>query len=372
MVGGVFDSHVAILTIHGTDQFKLKLGLVSLVPVSVKGDNLENVLFAWGRRNNNCRFKNNGLVGACKGQQRSGDDGKDCVYHNQLDFTQKSVDNLVYKKKKCSKKQDFFSRNIRGRDRYIQVHKITVYMKLNYTPAQQDELAGLLAKYYEIPVESLYVPSSTLELQNDIASGVLEAYATMGSCPHDNMLKRVFLTLTCLVRTSPEFAGNESAEQKHARRLRFDLLRLYILNCTTREGDTIIVKNRSRIFCLENDANWFFRELVSPHLEKHLGGNISINQAQNELEAGESHHRGRRVSDPRVPRLMLGTWHLLTDYHGFRTPMPNVVCNFIIRLLQLQGVFPENTDIDTLWVRAQLRYLNGKAEKKNQESSSGS
>lgn len=245
-------------------------------------------------------------------------------------------------------------------------------MELNYTPEQLNEAVGLLAKYYEIPAETLHVPSAALELQNGIANGVLEACATMGSCPQDELLQRVFLLLTYVVRTSPEFSGQDPVDLRHAKRLRLDLLRLYILNGTTRTGDALIVKNRSRSFRLENDANWFFRELAGPYLEKQLGQHITREQARKELEAGESHRRGRRVSDPRVPRLMLGTWRLLTDLHGFRTPMPNVLCNFIIRLLQLQGIFPENTDIDTLWVRAQLRYLNGKAKIKNQESSSGS
>lgn len=245
-------------------------------------------------------------------------------------------------------------------------------MELNYTPEQLNEAEGLLAKYYEIPAEALHVPFAALELQNSIAKGVMDAYATMGTCPHDELLHRVFLILTCVVRTSPEFTGQNPVDLKHAKRLRLDLLRLYILNGTTRAGDALIVKNRSRSFRLENDANWFFRELAGPFLEQHLGRHITREQARKELEAGESHRRGRRVSDPRVPRLMLGTWRLLTDLHGFRTPMPNVLCIFIIRLLQLQGVFPENKDIDTLWVRAQLRYLNGKAKKQNQESSSGS
>lgn len=245
-------------------------------------------------------------------------------------------------------------------------------MELNYTPEQLNEVAGLLANYYEIPAVALHVPSGALLLEDSIARNVTDAYSAMGTCPNDELLQRVLLTLTRVVRSSPEFTGKISADQKHARSLRLDLLRLYILNGTTRAGDALIVKNRSRSFRLDNDANWFFRELVEPYLECQLGRNMSREQARKELEAGESHHRGRRVSDPRVPRLMLGTWRLLSDFHGFRTPMPNVLCNFIIRLLQLQGVFPENTDIDTLWVRAQLRYLNGKARKKNQESSSGS
>lgn len=245
-------------------------------------------------------------------------------------------------------------------------------MKLNYTPEQLQEAADLLTKYYEISAGSILEPSGTLELQNDIANDVLEAYATMGACTHDNLLERVFLILTYVVRTSPEFAGHNPIEQRHTQSLRLDLLRLYVLNRTTRAGEVLIVKNQSRSFHLDNVTNWFFRELVGPYLEKHFGGNMSMEQAWKELEAGEIHHRGRRVSDPRVPRLMLGTWRLLSDFHGFQTPMPNVLCNFIIRLLQLQGVFPENTDIDTLWVRAQLRYLNGKAKKQNQESSSGS
>lgn len=245
-------------------------------------------------------------------------------------------------------------------------------MKLNYTPDQRSEVATLLAKYYEITAETLLLPTGALTLEDEIVKGILDAFATMGSCTHDELLRRVFLVLSCVVRTSPEFTGLGPDEQKHGQSMRLDLLRLYILNGTTRMGDALIIKNRSRSFRLDNDTNWFFRELVGPYLEKHLGGNMSREQARKELEAGESHHRGRRVSDPRVPRLMLGTWRLLTDFHGFRTPMPNILCNFIIRLLQLQGIFPENTDIDALWVRAQLRYLNGKAGKQNQESSSGS
>lgn len=245
-------------------------------------------------------------------------------------------------------------------------------MKLNYTPEQLKEAADLLDKYFEVPAESLHALSGALDLQNDIADGIVEAYATMGACPHDDLLRRIFLILTYVVRTRPEFAGHNLVEQKHAQRLRLDLLRLYILKSTTRAGDALIVKNQSRSFRLENDSNWIFSEMIGPYMDQHLGRNISREQARKELEAGESHHRGRRVSDPRVPRLMLGTWRILTEHHGFRTPMPNVLCNFIIRLLQLQGVFPENTDIDTLWVRAQLRYLNGKARKQNQESISGS
>lgn len=245
-------------------------------------------------------------------------------------------------------------------------------MELNYTPEQLNEVAGFLDRYYEIPAMALQVPFGALVLEDNIVRGVVNAYSAMETCPHDELLQRVFLILTYVVRTSPEFTGKISVDQKHARSLRLDLLRLYILNGTTRMGDALIVKNRSRSFRLENDANWFFHELIGPYLEGHLDGNMSREQARKELEAGENHHRGRRVNDPRVPRLMLGTWRLLTDFHGFRTPMPNVLCNFIIRLLQLQEIFPENTDIDTLWVRAQLRYLNGKAKKQNQESSSGS
>lgn len=245
-------------------------------------------------------------------------------------------------------------------------------MELNYTPEQLNEVADLLAKYYEIPTVALCVSSGALVLEDGIVDGVVDAYCAMGTCPNDELLQRVFLTLTCVVRKSPEFAGKISADQKHARSFRLDLLRLYILNGSTRMGDSLIVKNRSRSFRLENDANWFFRELVWPYLELHLGGPMSREQVRKELEAGESHRRGRRVNDPRVPRLMLGTWRMLTEFHGFRTPMPNVLCNFIIRLLQLQEIIPEDTDIDTLWVRAQLRYLNGKTGKQNQESSSGS
>ena len=245
-------------------------------------------------------------------------------------------------------------------------------MELNFTSAQLEEAMSLLSKYYGILAGELPETAITLKLKEPLIKGITNAYSSLGNCPNDELLCRTFVVLTGIITTYPEFASQYQGKTRHGQQVRRDLLRLYVLSSTTREGDEIIIKNRSRSFRLINDTNWLFRDLVDPFLKKHLEAGVTLEQARCELEAEVSHRRGRRVSDPRVPRLMLGTWRMLTDLHGFRTPMPNSLCNFIIRLLQLQGIFPEYTDIDTLWVRAQLRYLNAKADKQNQESSSGS
>lgn len=245
-------------------------------------------------------------------------------------------------------------------------------MELNYTSAQLEEAMSLLSRYYEIPASKLPGTTMTLRLKEPLIKSITDAYSSLGSCPNDELLCRTFVVLTSVVTAYPEFASQNQGKTLHSQQVRCDLLRLFVLCSTTHEGDEIIIKNRSRSFRLVNDANWLFRDLVCPFLEKHLEAGITLEQARCDLEAGVSHRRGRRVSDPRVPRLLMGTWRMLTDLHGFRTPMPNSLCNFIVRLLQLQGIFPENTDIDALWVRAQLRYLNAKADKLNQESFSGS
>jgi hypothetical protein len=47
--------------------------------------------------------------------------------------------------------------------------------------------------------------------------------------------------------------------------------------------------------------------------------------------------------------------------------MPNKLCQFIIAYLQILDILPADTDIDTFWVRAQLRYIRSRrgAEEKD-------
>jgi hypothetical protein len=73
-------------------------------------------------------------------------------------------------------------------------------------------------------------------------------------------------------------------------------------------------------------------------------------------------HRGRIPTDPRIAILMWGTYSLIREYCSFRSPMPNRLCQFIIAYLQILDILPTDTEIDTFWVRAQLRYIRSKKE----------
>ena len=91
---------------------------------------------------------------------------------------------------------------------------------------------------------------------------------------------------------------------------------------------------------------------------------ISITKEEAEQELLSSKPKqGRTVSDPRLPALLWGTYGLLTELKGFKTPMPNILCDFLRQLMVLWDVLPDSPVIDTMWIRAQLRYLKAKEVK---------
>lgn len=229
-----------------------------------------------------------------------------------------------------------------------------------YTTEVLSEALDVISRYYGIATENIPVSEPDALFRERLE----KAYAKLGPCENDRTILSALLILTSAIHAAPDIMG-KPADSSGSLSVRCDLLRLYILSSTTKAGDSIIIKNRSRSIRLDNEDNWMMVDLVEPYLSAHLPPSITMPKARAELDSEANHRRGRRIKDPRVPRLMWGTFRLLTDLHGFRTPMPNVLCEFIIRLLQIQEVFPENTDIDTLWVRAQLRYLRGK---ENQDS----
>ena len=130
----------------------------------------------------------------------------------------------------------------------------------------------------------------------------------------------------------------------------------------TRRMPAITLRSKKGSIRLHNSLNWLWQDLVWPYMEKKFPDILNAEDARKELLTGKR-RRGRRPNDPRVPVLLWGTYRMLYDLHGFNSPMPNSLCNFIIQLLQIQDVFPNETEIDTLWVRAELRYINSRPVK---------
>lgn len=184
-----------------------------------------------------------------------------------------------------------------------------------------------------------------------------EIYLTISPSNYDDEILHALQLLVYVVRTQSRFNRPYTAENLKEQMRRRDLLRLMILCDTTKTGDTIIIKNRSRSFQLHNDMNWFISDVVKPVVDKELGESLTVGEAFLELENANTRHRGRRAKDPQMLNLIWGTYQLISDRVSFRTPMPNALCNFIIKLLILMDVLPENTEIDAFWIRAQLRYM---------------
>lgn len=144
--------------------------------------------------------------------------------------------------------------------------------------------------------------------------------------------------------------------------IKADLLQLYLAVYGTNEQPTwISLRSADGTIRLRNFCNWFMDDMVKDYLRKHLSNINSIEQAEQELKRIKG-HRGRIPTDPRIAILMWGTYSLIREYCSFRSPMPNRLCQFIIAYLQILDILPTDTEIDTFWVRAQLRYIRSKKE----------
>ena len=235
-------------------------------------------------------------------------------------------------------------------------------------PKELQDSIHLLTKYYGFTCDQLTTVTSP-EFQKGFDQIQLNAlYETLGAeCtpPNRDEIIRTLQMLVVIVRSQPFSKHVYTADDLKEQMKRRDMLRLLVLCNTTRIGDTIIIKNRSRSFQLHNEVNWFIEELIKPNVNAVLGG-MSYEDALSELENETSHHRGRRAKDPLMLNLIWGTYRLISDRCHFRTPMPNALCNFIIKLLQLMDILPENTEVDAFWIRAQLRYIASR--KQNEQS----
>ena len=149
--------------------------------------------------------------------------------------------------------------------------------------------------------------------------------------------------------------------------IRADLLQLYL---AAYEGSGLMswvsVRTVDGTVKLRNFCNWFMDDMVREYLRKNLSDITDAEQAIEELKKNKR-HRGRIPTDPRISILLWGTYSLIREYHEFKSPMPNRLCQFIIAYLQILDILPMETDIDTFWVRAQLRYIRSRKEAKDKD-----
>ena len=104
--------------------------------------------------------------------------------------------------------------------------------------------------------------------------------------------------------------------------------------------------------------------MVKEYLRTHLADIDSIETAEIELNKIKR-HRGRIPNDPRLSLILWGTYTFLKEHYKFKSPMPNSLCQFIIIYLQTLDILSHDTDIDTFWIRAQLRYILTRKESNN-------
>lgn len=232
-----------------------------------------------------------------------------------------------------------------------------------FKPDTFGKASVLLGKYYGIELlPSMYQKDDTVVLKTSIdIDGIRKSFEELsGTSENDSLIVGTLILLSSYIKSNAPLLDEESFAKATKAYTRQDMLRLYVFceeNRHSYEGITIRGKKGS--IRLQNSLNWLWKDLVDPYLKKSLSDIQNSEEARKELLTGKC-RRGRRPNDPRVPVLLWGTYQMLSDLHGFSSPMPNSLCNFIIQLLQIQDVFPLETEIDTLWVRAELRYIKSR------------
>lgn len=235
--------------------------------------------------------------------------------------------------------------------------------KYTFKPDTFGKASGLLNEYYGIELlPSIYQKDDTIILETSLdIDGIRKIFEELpGTSENDSLIVETLILLTSYIKSNAPLLDEESFAKAMKVYTRQDMLRLYAFceeNKYSYEGITIRSKKGS--IRLQNSLNWLWKDLVDPYLKTNLSDIQSSEEARKELLTGKS-RRGRRPNDPRVPVLLWGTYQLLSNLHGFSSPMPNSLCRFIIQLLQIQDVFPLETEIDTLWVRAELRYIKSR------------
>ena len=239
--------------------------------------------------------------------------------------------------------------------------------QLTFTPEEYGAAADNLRKYYGIELTNLTEEPQRFPASFD--AELLAASYTALACSYPNgaLCQEVLdtlLLLTAYVVDHTPTINEESFKKVLQNYTRQDLLRLYVFCYEYLDGENraFTMRGSKGSVRMENYCNWFREELVKDHLKKYLPEITSLAQAKAELVSGRR-KRGRVPNDARVPALLWGTYQMLMEQQGLPDAMPNILCEFLIQLLQLQQVFPTDTEIDAFWVRAQLRYIRSREKK---------
>lgn len=192
---------------------------------------------------------------------------------------------------------------------------------------------------------------------------LIQSYKGLDITLNTGVLNALILMSDYVLRHAP--ALDEASFRKALENyMRQDLLRLYVFCYESLEGERheITLRCKQGSVRLQNCCNWFREELMRDYLETHLPEIVTLQQAKDELLTGRR-KRGREPKDARIPSLLWGTYDALVTQQNLPETMPNALCQFLIQLLQLQEVLPLDTEIDTFWIRAQLRYLRSKGKR---------
>ena len=233
----------------------------------------------------------------------------------------------------------------------------------NYNVMEKATLQAedLLEKYYGIESGEPCPKSACDGNHGEPVVPLKESYERyLGNCENDGIILQTLYSLYRHFRQHRPMADEEAFQNAIRKNIRRDLLRLYVFcHNSSKNYENINLSSRVDSIRLSNSSNWLWNELMKNYLRENLPDITSVAQAKDELMRGKS-KRGRQPKDARIPVIIWGTYRLLTDLHGFRTPMPNSLCDFLVRLLQDMGIIPENTEIDKYWIRAELRYIKGR------------
>lgn len=223
----------------------------------------------------------------------------------------------------------------------------------------------LLQRFYGIP-EQIFSgdPGSFGALgDSDFKRDELQKiFETIAGSDNDRIIFDCLSTVSFLLANSPALSRKAYEQRKTEGLIRREMLKLLIFSERTRKNETITLHNQKEKLILANYGDWIHERLLKPLFISSSMSSITTAEAKQELLSSKP-KQGRTVSDPRLPALLWGTYGLLTELKGFKTPMPNILCDFLRQLMVLWDVLPDSPVIDTMWIRAQLRYLKAKEVK---------
>jgi hypothetical protein len=220
-----------------------------------------------------------------------------------------------------------------------------------------------LKKHYKYEYGTCITPEDKAIIETDInvqqlRQGLRNCF---GVCENEEILLDTFCIVSYYLRKDSLGLSTNIFNNLNML-LRKDLLKLYLAVYENKNTATwISLRTVDGTIRLNNYCNWFLDDMVKEYLSKNLSDVSSVEEATEEL-CRIKRRRGRIPNDPRLSLLMWGTYTFLKEHYSFKSPMPNVLCQFIIIYLQELDILPQDTEIDTFWVRAQLRYLNSKKE----------